>query len=634
MTPVDIARLRAALAWGGRNERVLVVAALLPLLGLWAALYLPLLPNEQGNVPADYALWLSDLLAGYYWYLTNGLRALPWFSPSQCGGVAFFADPQVPYLSLPQALTLLVSPMTAVRTTILAAAGAGFLGTYALARLPFRASAPAALLAAVVFLYNAFFAVRMLIGHLPYYPFMLLPALLLTALPWPGRPAGGAAEEALRVGGGALLVATMIQAGMAQLAVPAVVGAAMVLLLAGLAVGWSWRALARAVAAGLLGAALSAGKLAAAFALLAQFPRDRYPLPGLDGLANILWLPLQMLFLGPPDAPRQVMFYDPFATIRQAMIEQHEFVYGVTPVPAVLVLAAVAVWLLRRRGTALRGRVPCIVALAVLALLPVAANAYAPGWNALLKSLPLLRESSNLLRWFAADILPLTLAAALALDRLAGRHGLRLAAPLAVVAILVVLGWTMRTDLSPYEEQGYGPTAFPIAPIEDGWAAVHAGAPVPPVTGLGAETEHAGAAGFTAGLSQLSCYWPLFGYWREDFAGGTLHPGEALQAAGGRLNLRNPVCDLFPAENMCRPGAQFGAEDSPAAQAFLSYRPLPFRAPWWAEAAAWLGIGTALLLALVLPVCGWLRWRASGDGLRCSAAWRRRSASGRPVEEK
>jgi hypothetical protein len=266
-------------------------------------------------------------------------------------------------------------------------------------------------------------------------------------------------------------------------------------------------------------------------------------------------------------------------------------------------------WL--RRPTVRRGGWLCIVGLVLLAALPVAANAYEPAWNAFLKSLPLLRQSSNLLRWFAADILPLTLAAGLALDRLAGKHGVRLAAPLAAVAVLVVLTWNAHTDLSAYEDQAYGPTAFPIAPIQDAWATVHAGGAVPPITGLSGETEHAFAAGFTTGLSQLSCYWPIFGYWREDLLGGTLHPGDALAAEQGLLNVRNPACDVFPAANMCRPGAQFRAEDVDAARAFLAYRPFPFRAPWWAEAAGWLSVVSALGVAILLPVCIWLRRRRS-----------------------
>jgi hypothetical protein len=134
-----------ALGWAGRHEGLLVVGGMVPLLCAFAVLYLPLLPNAEGALPSDFALWLPDLLVGDYWFANNGPWSLPWFSPAECAGVAFFADPQVPYLSFTQALTLFVSPMAAVQATILAAAGAGFLGTYALARAAFHASPAAAL---------------------------------------------------------------------------------------------------------------------------------------------------------------------------------------------------------------------------------------------------------------------------------------------------------------------------------------------------------------------------------------------------------------------------------------------------------------------------------------------------------
>jgi hypothetical protein len=611
------ARPQAVLAWCGRHERLLAVACLAPLLGLFVDLYFPMLPSVAGTLAVDYSVFVSDLLAGYYWILLNGPLSVPWFSPFECGGVPFFADPQVAYLSLAQALTLVVSPMLAVQATILVAAGAGFLGTYALARAAFRASPPAALLAATVFMFNAFFATRMLIGHMNMYAFMLLPALLLSVLPWPDdagpRASGGVAREVLRVGCAALTLAVMILSGMLQLAVPAALSVAMVLLLAGLTVGWSWRAVARLAAAGLLGALLCAGKLAAMVSLVAQFPRDQYEPPAFHGLWNIVWLPTQMLFLGPPAALDDVIFHDPHPAGLPITLARHEFEYGITPVPALLILAALAMRLAFGRDhtqAAPRGRLLCLAGLLLLTALPAAANSNAPHWHALLKLIPVVRNSSNLMRWFAAYILPVTLAGGIALDRLAGRGRTLVAVPLAAVLVLFVLTWTARTDLTYYEDQGFGAYAFPIAPIEQAWAAAHAGAAVPPIVGISPDQAYPAAAAFTGGQSQLDCYWPLFGYGLENMPPGTMHGGEAMGEFRGRLNLRDPACDMFPADNACRPGDQFRSEDAAAARAFLSYRPYPFRRPWWIGAALCLNVASAVLLAIVLPICAWARWRA------------------------
>ncbi len=82
---------------------------------LW--IFLPLLPADGHGLGADYALHLPNLLAGYFFYLQNGLLAVPWFNPGQCGGVPFIADLNVAYYSLPQFLTFVVDPLTAVRVT-------------------------------------------------------------------------------------------------------------------------------------------------------------------------------------------------------------------------------------------------------------------------------------------------------------------------------------------------------------------------------------------------------------------------------------------------------------------------------------------------------------------------------------
>ena len=614
MRPPLAARLPGASAWADRHERWLVAASLLPLLWLFGHLYLPMLPNAQGALATDYGVFVADLLAGYFWFQRNGLFALPWFSPHVCGGVPFLADPQVPYVTLTQALTLVVSPMAAVRATILAAAGAGYLGTYALARAALRASAPASLLAGVLFMFNAFFVTRMLIGHLNMVAFMLLPALLLAVLPWPAAPArAGLARDMLRVGCAGLLVATMILSGMLQLALPAALTAAAILLLAGLTVGWSWRAVARLAAGGVLGVALAAFKLLPMLALLRQFPRDHYALLGLEGWRNSLLLPVQMLLLGPPDAPDEVIHYNPFPTTLQFMLERHEFEYSVTPLPAVLLLAALAAlpWTHRAAGRiGWQALLLCAAALLAVVALPLAVNAYSPHWAALLKTVPVVRNSSNLLRWFASYILPVILAAALALDRLTRGRGPRVAWGAGGVLVAVALSWVAQTDLTYYENRGYGADTFPEAPVEAGWRAVRAGGPVPPIAGMSLDGSFAAGAALTDGLSQVHCHWPVFGYMLEDLPPGTLHAGDPLDPFGGRLNLRNPACDLFPGENACRPGDQFKPDETAAARLFLQYRPYPFTAPWWLAPAEWLSAATALALALALPLCAWRVRRA------------------------
>ena len=593
----------AALRWCRRHEAPLAGLATLAFTALWAALYMPLLPGPLNSLAPDYELWLTDLLAGEYWILHNGLWALPWFSPFQCGGVPFFADPQVPYLSLTQALTLAVPPMAAVQATILLAAAAGFAGTYALARLVFRMRIVWAGVAAALFLFNQFFAARMLVGHLPYYTFMLLPVLWLAVLPWPGRPVRGWPGQVLRAGLAGLLMAAMVEAGMSQIVLTMALATAMAMLLAGVVGAADWPALGRGAAAVVVGAALSAGKLAGSLALLAQFPRDQYELPVIDGVLHLLRVTARLLFLGPWDNALDALYQTPLSALHTSKMDQHEFYYAMTPVPLLLLAAAALLWLWQEpRGIVpwLWRRLPWLAALALVCLVPLAGNLHQPALAALWKSLPLVRNSSTLLRWFAAYIPLLALAAPLALDRQTRGAFAPNAGYAAGVALVLLLGLTASLDLSYFEDLAFGPDPFPPARIDAAWARARATGEVPPITAMSGLNRIEFGDTMVQGQSPLWCYWPMFGYFLEAMPMGSMHVGDALQPFRGRLNVRNPACDLFPRQNACAPGDQFPADRRADAQAFLDYRPFPFARPWWMEAAPWLGSATALALAAAL----------------------------------
>jgi hypothetical protein len=79
-----------------------------------------------------------------------------------------------------------------------------------------------------------------------------------------------------------------------------------------------------------------------------------------------------------------------------------------------------------------------------------------------------------------------------------------------------------------------------------------------------------------AGISQALCYNPIFGYRLEKYSAANLVPGPVLDERNGSLNLKNPACYVFPAENDCQPGDVFRADQLAEAQNFASYRPFAF----------------------------------------------------------
>jgi hypothetical protein len=152
-----------------RVKSILAAASCGLLWLLYLSIYLPFLPNAGDTIGHDFSLHFPNLLTGYFWFLHNGLSAIPWFSPSQCGGFAYYPDPNVAYFSVPQFLVFLVSPMRAIQLTFLLFSLIGLVGSYGLMRHAFRSSRAAAVLAAGIFVFNGFFTYRMLIGHLTFH---------------------------------------------------------------------------------------------------------------------------------------------------------------------------------------------------------------------------------------------------------------------------------------------------------------------------------------------------------------------------------------------------------------------------------------------------------------------------------
>src|SRR4051812_38431934 len=90
-------------------------------------------PLPNGYLGHDYSLGIAGFTDAYLWYRNNGFLTPPWFTPSFCGGQAFFADPQSGFYAVPTFLSFVVDPLTATYAAILIFAALGFWGMYVLA---------------------------------------------------------------------------------------------------------------------------------------------------------------------------------------------------------------------------------------------------------------------------------------------------------------------------------------------------------------------------------------------------------------------------------------------------------------------------------------------------------------------
>ncbi|UCV15897.1 hypothetical protein [Quatrionicoccus australiensis] len=559
-------------------------------------------PLANGRMGHDYVLTLGGFLDGFLWYKNNGFITPPWFTPSFCGGQALFADPQSAFYSLPQFLTFIVDPLQAVYSAFLIFAGLGFWGMYLFSRRCLYMGRLSALVAATVFMFNGFYAHRIIIGHYGYQSFMLVPFIAYLLLKVPDSPllSARSIRQSLIAG---LAVAYWFHSGLTTLMIPAtlaVIGLACVMAI-------STREyiaktfLVRGLVAGAVAIALSASKLNANMALMSNFSRDYYPLPGVSDIGGLLTFVFQSLFYSSEHTYQTVT---PLWKNMQWAAMPHELAYGLTPLPLLVMLVGAGAFALSKQSQLSfpaqdksSTRFPSIVLGAIL-LVPMALLYYSPEWNSVLKNLPLIGSTTSPYRWLIIYI-PLIAAVTGIIVKASGKYKTWL-------AVITVVGIPLLNALESreyYQQQDFDPT-----PIVSYYNAVRRGEITPQITQVADPKAPNGYSIidnglFLTGISPMRCYNPIYGYRLEKLQIEPLVPGPITSITpSGSLNLHNPACLVFPAENNCKLWDAFKASQSSQLLNFASYKPYPFERSSRQYVADWITFWTIFALSMTAVI--------------------------------
>lgn len=576
-------------------------ACFLLLLTAYHLIFGQFFPTRNGTLGHDYSRVLPDLLDGYFWFRSNGFFEPFWFTPAFCGGQPVLGDQASSFYSVAQILAFFVNPLASVYVTVLLFASLGFWGFYLLLRSCFDASRQAALFGGALFMFNGFFIHRAMIGHLTFHSVMLIPwiAWLLLRLTEKNRVLamlfnGAAAGSLLAYG---------VYSGIGQQVLPCALAVLGIACIHGLIGRKSPGFAHRSLIAALVAIGLSAAKLVALLSFLHNFPRNDYFLPGATGTLDAMHLLFSALFFAPTDIAEHARS---LITNTQWTLERHEWEYGVTVIPLLAMLAGIAALLNHVRNTRPQlnlARWAWLLLLGFVLVLPLALNIYTSDWNAFLKQVPVIKSSSNLMRWFLVYIPLVILSSALFLDRISPlpsrRNGILLAALAALIWINAV------KDRTFYHDQHYRAVT-----IVNAWQAANIGAAQTRIDYIGANIDANNRVQITGnrndliavGASQFACYNPIFGYRLEHFPIKGLHPGPVLAEMDGLLNIKNPACYLYPEQNNCVPGDHFKASQRDAAQAFASYKPYPFSFSSVQKIANWVTQASLVLLAVLFAV--------------------------------
>ncbi|MBF0126377.1 MAG: tetratricopeptide repeat protein [Magnetococcales bacterium] len=560
----------------------------------------------------DHGLILPYLLEGFYWIRNNGILAPYWFSPGLCGGQPAFPDLQNMHYSLPQMLTLILPPIQAVYASVLIFAALGYWGMYLFLGRILALAPGLAVAGAILFLFNGFYASRMMIGHFTFHAFMLLPLIAF----WLLRPTSGQRRSELLWGlSSGLAMAYWIHSGMIGVVLPALfalVGlTGLVLIEHSL---WSGMYLLRWSVAALFALSLSLSKLLAGTAFLGYFPRVDYTLPAFSSPWELLLAMGRSFFWQPGEV---IENYLPHLVNQQWQLGVSNWMYGISLLPLLLLTA----WLILRWRQPLAGDVAgersgpggggaaASVPRAVLGwglfggmvALPVIATWAPAHWQDFFKTLPVIKSSSELFRWWSTDmvlLLVVSLWLAGSIRQLNLRQGWWVAG-----AAVVAMGWqTALFDRDYFVKQPYSSANTTAA-----WHAAHRSGFAPAITACATYMSNGEIAKpiernelLIQGYSAIHCYNTIFGYNLENFPMKSLKSGDVTQVTEGVFNLKNPACYLYPRENDCQPGDHFTTEQRSALQSFAAYRPFSHHVSTVQKVADWLGWLAVVLAALSL----------------------------------
>ena len=582
------------------------ILALLLLNAAYLTIFVRFFPNKYGGIGHDYAYWFPRMIAGTYWFMQNGLLSVPWFTPALNGGNLLYADPESIYFSFPQFLAFFVDPLTSITVTFAAFAIVGMWGMYVLLRNIFNCGFWSGYLGAGLFLFNGLFTYRMVVGHLPYHTFMLLPWILICVL---GRYDRYTIYNDISCAtGAALMLAYCFYAGAIHILIPLTLVVVAVGLIYGQvypekSIGYIWR---RVILLLTITIVLSASKLVAAFNVIKNVPRESYSLPGIPDVIDSFIVPFRSLFLSALTRQGANRTFENL----QWTLDRHEFEYGITIVPLVLLLAVIS-WRFFRQHP--RTCLPnwrykqwlSFMATLLLLMVPVLANYYHPQWNAFLKTVPIIKNSSTLVRLYAMYI-PIGIVLPVLIFE---KSGLRpvVKGLLTVTLMIMIVAVNVLHDKSFCYVNHYD-----YRPISQSFAAAQKQKRIPVIEFIGVSaTVDTATRNITykndslinIGVSHLLARSSLFGYQLEFFPQkDKLKIGSVKQAAEGRFNLINPSCYLYPDQNGCHPGDRFRIDQIEQLANFINYREMEFEMPVSQRIANRISLTSLLACMLNLPI--------------------------------
>jgi len=532
--------------------------------------FVSFLSQDYPLVGHDYGYFVPRMLDTDIHYKINGL-SIQWYTPSWGGGLPSYPNPQQIQFSLPQFLNLIMNPWAASVFSSIVFLWIGYFATYFFITRTMRWRWQAGILGALFFTVNGFYIEHMVVGHIGFQTFPLLPvitlALFSASLPViiPAIVISLVMTIVIHHSGFYLFVVFLLSLAVA---LPT-------LYLIDPKIFKFKRLLLVTLLASFIFLLLSGSKIHAVYSFIRFFPRqisDDYPITILQGLFGMArqyvgamgLTPLRML--RGQDINALLRYY---SLVFNADYGVWEFDISLTPILWIFLALGLLFRLLPKKqfssGSFNHPDRWIAGGLVIFAVWVVIEFTLAKGFlYPTLQKLPILSSLHINVRFASALIYPLAILGAYSSVVVLEKFKV-LSTPIAYSAITV---FTLAPILFYFSfSKDLWNRNFNIEQSLQTYQMIKAGeiSPVEKIVQLRKNQD------LLESSSNMSIYEPIFGYYLTDFHPEVV-PGSVLKMRDGYFNMTNPAGFVFPEENQTRPFERILAKDISRLQEFINRR--------------------------------------------------------------
>jgi len=539
-------------------------------------------PNSKGLLGHDYEYFIPSFIFGKIWFLNNFL-SVPWFTPSICCGIPFYADPQSMYYSIPQIIFLIFNPILSVKLIFLFLSALSYMGMFLLVNKNLKFDIYTSLLCASLFLFNGFFVYRAISGHVAYLSYIFIPIYCFFLIQSYENQLKNKSSFVYLILS-SIIFANFFHSGSGPIILIILISILSVLSFYSLFIQ-SLKIFVRFVLSVFLGILISLSKITAVLFFLSNFPRN-YPTTEFHSFFSFV----KTFFLSFFVQPDQEYFNDNLTSMFPFGL--HEIEFGVSLVPLILIFF---IFFLNKKKFKLNYQSIYFFSLIIIIfLIPVLLNVNFLNQFQLIQKIPILNSTWVQSRWMAVYILPIIIVSGLIVRNLYFNTTQKKYLTIFFISILLVQNFMRDNNWHFNEARHYNvekANNFSMSISKNKKFEIFGPAILMNQNNTPKIVNNKNDMSFYNGFSPLTCYQPIFGYGLEKlnarkiiFGSKEVFSDNSYLLYSNKFDNKDnhfaffkPSCFLFPKANNCLPGDLFKVSEKEKLIKFTTYKKFDFK---------------------------------------------------------